>query len=57
MSEEPRCVPLCGASKAYGRYDQPWKHEPECPVRIAWEISKREIPATGEAEATEEPGA
>lgn len=36
----PYCVPLCGASKAYGRYDQPWKHEPQCPVRMAWEAAK-----------------
>jgi hypothetical protein len=34
--EDHPCSPLCGASKAYGRYDRPWKHEPECPVRIAW---------------------
>lgn len=40
LEEAPRCAPLCGASKAYGRYDQPWKHEPECPVRLAWEASK-----------------
>jgi hypothetical protein len=42
MSErrEPECVPLCGASKAYGRFDQPWKHEPECPVRQAWEAER-----------------
>jgi hypothetical protein len=36
----PECAPLCGASKAYGRFDQPWKHEPECPVRLAWEAEK-----------------
>ena len=37
----PRCAPLCGASKAYGKYDQPWKHEPECPVRLAWHAQLR----------------
>lgn len=31
------CVPLCGAARAYGRSDAPWKHEPECPVRLEWE--------------------
>lgn len=40
VNAQPVCSPLCGASKAYGRFDQPWKHEPECPVRIAWEKQK-----------------
>jgi len=41
-----RCVPLCGASKAYGRFDEPWKHEPQCPVRMAWEATRtRSTPA------------
>lgn len=37
---EPRCSPLCGASKAYGRFDTAWKHESECPVRLAWEAAR-----------------
>jgi hypothetical protein len=32
---EPVCAPLCGASKAYGRYHRWWHHEPQCPVRMA----------------------
>ena len=43
--DEPTCSPLCGASKAYGRFDQPWKHEPECPVRIAWEAERSRLPS------------
>jgi hypothetical protein len=38
---KPPCAPLCGASKAYGRFDKPWLHEPECPVRIAWERERK----------------
>ena len=34
---EPQCVPLCGASKAYGPYVKWWQHEPLCPVRQAKE--------------------
>lgn len=37
------CSPLCGASKAYGRFDQPWKHEPQCPVRLEWEAAKAAV--------------
>ena len=40
VNAQPVCSPLCGASKAYGRFDQPWKHEPQCPVRIEWEKQK-----------------
>jgi hypothetical protein len=36
-TDEPRCVPLCGATKAYGPYVKWWQHEPLCPVRIAAE--------------------
>jgi|ERR1035437_3916908 hypothetical protein len=36
------CSPLCGASKAYGRFnDAPWKHEPQCPMRVAWDRERR----------------
>ncbi len=35
------CVPLCGASKAYGRFDKPWLHEPQCPVRMEWEVTRK----------------
>ncbi len=38
---EPRCVPLCGASKAYGRFVKPWQHERLCPVRVAWEAERK----------------
>jgi hypothetical protein len=31
------CAPLCGAAKAYGRFDKPWLHDPECLVRQAWD--------------------
>jgi hypothetical protein len=31
---EPKCVPLCGATKAYGSRVKWWHHEPQCPVRI-----------------------
>ena len=40
MLDEPVCVPLCGAAKAYGRFDKPWHHEPYCPVRMAWEVER-----------------
>lgn len=40
MPPESTCAPLCGASKAYGKYDKPWRHEPQCPVRVAWEVEK-----------------
>jgi hypothetical protein len=36
---EHRCVPLCGADKAYGRFVQPWHHSPLCPAR------RRSVPA------------
>jgi hypothetical protein len=29
---EPRCSPLCGAEKAYGRFVKPWHHDPRCPA-------------------------
>ena len=47
-----KCAPLCAASKAYGRFDKPWLHEPECPVRLEWEASRREG-ASGESLALE----
>ena len=46
MKPKPVCSPLCGASKAYGRFDKPWLHEPECPVRLAWE-QERQKPKRG----------
>jgi len=49
VREDVQCVPLCGASKAYGRFDQPWKHEPECPVRIAWKAERQARVATEES--------
>lgn len=30
---ECTCSPLCGATKAYGRFAKWWQHEPECPER------------------------
>lgn len=39
-AETVRCAPLCGAAKAYGRFDQPWKHEAACPVRQEWESTR-----------------
>lgn len=30
-----RCVPLCGTSAAYGKSDEAWKHEHNCPVAQA----------------------
>lgn len=46
-SEEdpPICSPLCGASKAYGRSDEPWKHESLCPVHQAWDIERGKSPS------------
>lgn len=35
------CAPLCGASKAYGRFDKPWKHEHLCPVWIEWDAQRK----------------
>ena len=29
--EAPICAPLCGASKAYGRYVKWWQHDHRCP--------------------------
>lgn len=40
MSDERKCVPLCGAAGAYGRFAKPWQHELECPVRQAWEAER-----------------
>jgi hypothetical protein len=30
---EDECVPLCGASKAYGRFVKSWHHDSRCPAR------------------------
>lgn len=50
---DPVCAPLCGAAKAYGRFDQPWKHDSLCPVRLAW-IAERQAPLHGLAAAQEQ---
>jgi hypothetical protein len=34
MKEAPKCVPLCGATKAYGKHVLWWHHQPQCPARI-----------------------
>lgn len=39
--EKPKCSPLCGATKAYGRYARWWHHEPECPIRLAYRAAQR----------------
>lgn len=44
MSIKPECAPLCGASQAYGRFDKPWYHEQQCPVRIEWEKKRAVSP-------------
>lgn len=31
--ETEKCVPLCGATEAYGRYVKWWQHAPLCPAR------------------------
>lgn len=42
-SDAAVCAPLCGASKAYGRFDAPWKHELQCPVRQEWDRWRRHV--------------
>lgn len=48
------CSPLCAASKAYGRFDKPWLHELECPVRIAWENERASSDESGPVSHEEE---
>ena len=33
MPDDRNCVPLCGASRAYGRFAKWWQHEPQRPAR------------------------